>query len=78
MAWGLASRVVSQERIREEAVKVAQEIAAQKPVSVRQAKHLLALDRGDLATRLEAERSRFVEQIATEEARQGIIGFLER
>jgi hypothetical protein len=40
-------------------------------------KGLLGLAWGDVAARLEAERARFVEQIVTEEARQGIASFLE-
>jgi 2-(1,2-epoxy-1,2-dihydrophenyl)acetyl-CoA isomerase len=76
VAWGLASRVVPDERIREEALAAAQEIADQKTGSVRHAKRLLGLAYGDLAARLEAERARFVEQIGTEEARQGIVTFL--
>jgi hypothetical protein len=42
---------------------------------VRHTKQLLS--RGDLAARLEAEHARFVEQIVTGEARQGIADFLE-
>jgi 2-(1,2-epoxy-1,2-dihydrophenyl)acetyl-CoA isomerase len=77
VTWGLASCVVPAERIREETLNVAQGIAAQKPRSVRHIKRLLGLAYGDLATRLEAERVHFVEQIAREEARQGIVVFLE-
>jgi enoyl-CoA hydratase/carnithine racemase len=77
VAWGLASRVVPTERIRHEALSVAQDIAAHKPGSVRQTKHLLRLADSDLAARLEVERARFVEQIGTAEARKGIIAFVE-
>jgi enoyl-CoA hydratase/carnithine racemase len=77
VAWGLASRVVPAERIRQEALRVAQDIAAQEPGSVGRTKRLLGLARGDLPARLEAERASFVEQIRTEEARKGIHAFLE-
>ncbi len=77
VAWGLASRVVPTERIRSEALSVAHEIAAKRPGSLRHTKRLLNATYGDLTTRLEAERTRFVEQIMTEEARQGIVAFLE-
>jgi 2-(1,2-epoxy-1,2-dihydrophenyl)acetyl-CoA isomerase len=76
VAWGLASRVVPAESIRDEALAAARDLAAKKPGSLRHSKRLLA--RSDLAARLEAERARFVEQIVTEEARQGIVAFLER
>ncbi len=75
VAWGLASRVVPADRLRDEALAVAQDLAAKKPGSVRHTKRLLA--RSDLAARLEAERVHFVEQIVTSEARQGIAAFLE-
>ena len=77
VAWGLASRIVPADRIQEEALRVAEEIAAKKPGSLRHTKRLLSATFGDLTTRLEAERTRFVEQIMTEEAKQGIIAFLE-
>jgi enoyl-CoA hydratase/carnithine racemase len=78
VVWGLASRIVSADRIRDEALVVAQDIAAKKPGSIHHTKRLLSLANSDLAVRLEAERSRFVEQIGTREARQGIVAFLER
>jgi enoyl-CoA hydratase/carnithine racemase len=77
VAWGLASRVVPADEIREEALRMAQEIAGKKPGSVRHTRRLLGRGRGDLAARLEAECARFVEQIETEEARRGIVAFLE-
>jgi enoyl-CoA hydratase/carnithine racemase len=77
VAWGLASRVVPAERIREEALAVSRDIAEKEAGSVRHVKRLLGLTHGDLAGRLEAERIRFIEQIGTEEARAGIVGFLE-
>jgi 2-(1,2-epoxy-1,2-dihydrophenyl)acetyl-CoA isomerase len=83
VAWGLASRVVPAERIRAEALRVAQDISAKKPGSIGHTKALLS--HGDplpgsgqgLAARLEDEHARFVKQIVTEEARQGIAAFLE-
>jgi len=76
--WGLANRLVPAERIREEALKAAQAIAAKKAGSLRHTKRLLGMAYGDLAARLEAERSRFVQQIATQEAQSGLVAFLER
>jgi 2-(1,2-epoxy-1,2-dihydrophenyl)acetyl-CoA isomerase len=77
VAWGLASRMVPAERIRAETLSVAQDMAAKEAGSVGHTKCLLGLAYGDLAARLEAERTRFVEQIATREARQGIAAFLK-
>ncbi|MGD8463467.1 MAG: enoyl-CoA hydratase/isomerase family protein [Anaerolineae bacterium] len=77
VAWGLASRIVPGERLRDEAMWMAKKIAALKPGSAVHTKRLLRPAYGDLAGRLEAERTRFVAQLGTEEARQGIVAFLE-
>jgi len=77
VAYGLASRVVPAEQIGEEVLSVARELATRKPGNVRHTKRLLHAAWGDLAGRLEAERIRFVEQIVTEEARQGIVDFVD-
>ena len=76
VAWGLANQIVPADEIHDEALRIAQEIAAKKPGSVRHTKRLLGLARGNLAARLEAERAHFVAQIETDEARQGIAAFL--
>ena len=77
VAWGLATRLVPAERIRQEALCVAEGIAVQKAGSIRHTKRLLSRSSLDLAARLDTERIRFVEQIGTEEARRGMIRFLE-
>jgi 2-(1,2-epoxy-1,2-dihydrophenyl)acetyl-CoA isomerase len=76
--WGLANRIVPAESIRGEGLKTARSVAAQKVGSLRHTKQLLGLIHADLPARLEAERSHFVQQIATQEARRGIADFLER
>ncbi len=76
VAWGLASRIVPAERIHGEALRVAKCIAAMKPGSISHTRRLLGGIYGDLEARLEAERTRFVQQIVTEEARRGIVEFL--
>jgi enoyl-CoA hydratase/carnithine racemase len=78
VTWGLATAVVPGIGIREEAVALAEEIAEMVPGSVRNAKALLWGDRDALEARLEDERARFVHQIATEEAREGMARFLDR
>lgn len=77
VAWGLASRVVPAKQIHDEAIAVAQDIAAKMPGSIENTLRLMELGHGDLANRLEAERFRFVAQIASKEARKGIIDFVE-
>ena len=76
VAWGLASRVVPGDCIREEALSVAQDLATMKAGSIGHTKATLGPACNDLEARLEAERTRFVQQIVTEEARQGIEAFL--
>ncbi|MGD2078974.1 MAG: enoyl-CoA hydratase-related protein, partial [Chloroflexota bacterium] len=78
LAWGLANKVVASDQIRAEALRVAQDIAAKKTGSIRHTKRLLLNDRGDLARRLEEEQTRFVQQITTREAREGIEAFINR
>jgi len=78
VAWGIAQRLVPSEVVRSEARATAQAIAEQIPGSVRCAKRLLWADEAQLAARLEAERRRFVEQIASAEAHAGIAAFVER
>jgi 2-(1,2-epoxy-1,2-dihydrophenyl)acetyl-CoA isomerase len=77
VAWGLASRIIPADRIRQEALETAAAIAAMKPGSIRRTKRLLS-SRGSCAERLEAERRAFVEQIASVEAEQGLIDFVAR
>ena len=76
VAWGLASRIVPADGIREEALSTAQELAAMKTGSIGHTKATLGPGCNDVEARLEAERTRFVQQIMTAEARQGIEAFL--
>jgi enoyl-CoA hydratase/carnithine racemase len=77
VAWGLANRVVPAEHIRDEALRVAQEIATVGWSSICSSKRLLHAGDPDLFDRLEAERISFVEQITRQDARNGIIDFVE-
>ena len=74
--WGLASAVGPGIDIGQEAIAVATEIAEKVPGSIRSAKARLWSGRDRFAAALEDERRRFVEQIATVEAREGMIRFL--
>jgi 2-(1,2-epoxy-1,2-dihydrophenyl)acetyl-CoA isomerase len=75
--WGLANRLVPTAEIHAEALTIAEKIASLKTGSLRQTKRLFSMAHGDLAARLESERSSFVRHIITSEARQGIAAFLE-
>ncbi len=76
VAWGLASRIVPVDRIREEARTAASEIAAMKLGSLQRTKHLLRADYLDVAERLRDEQRHFCEQIVTDEAKHGMVAFL--
>jgi 2-(1,2-epoxy-1,2-dihydrophenyl)acetyl-CoA isomerase len=76
--WGIASRIVPAAKIRFEALTAAQNIAGMKPGSIYRTKKLLNPDRDKLAERLERERQFFVEQIVTEEARVGLLTFMQQ
>jgi enoyl-CoA hydratase/carnithine racemase len=78
VAWGIAHRLVASEGLQTEARALAHAMAEQAAGSMRRAKRLLWGDEPQLAARLEAERQQFVEQIATAEARKGIVAFVER
>jgi 2-(1,2-epoxy-1,2-dihydrophenyl)acetyl-CoA isomerase len=78
LAWGLAGRVVAGDRLREEALRLALEVAALKVGSVACAKRLLQQAAGDLAARLETERAAFGQQVVSDEARAGIAAFVGR
>ena len=66
------------DRIRQEALTVAQDLATKKRGSIQHTKRLLVGGQGDLAGRLESERKYFVQQILTPEAREGMAAFLNR
>jgi len=72
VGWGLANRLVAATNIRDEAVRLARQIACLKPGSIRHSKKLLNLDRKQIATQLNIELAHFIQQIITEE---GIGGF---
>lgn len=76
---GLVNRVVPVELLHDEAVALAQEIAARPPLAVRRAKAaVLAAFETSLAAGLEHEREALASLLATEDAREGIAAFLEK
>jgi enoyl-CoA hydratase len=77
--YGLVARVVAKERWLEEAKRVAREIAAKSPVSVRLAKE--AVDKAfdaPLTVGLEYERRAFYLARASEDADEGLNAFVEK
>jgi 2-(1,2-epoxy-1,2-dihydrophenyl)acetyl-CoA isomerase len=77
-AWGIAAEVVEAPEIRERALSVAHEIAAQKTEAVRSAKTLLTTGTDEVEGRLDEERRAFVAQVTTPEAMKGMAAFLRR
>jgi len=79
LAWGLVNRVLPVEAYLDEAVALAEEIAAKPPVAVRLAKQAVNavfddyLDHGLLT-----ERRNFYLLFATEDQREGMAAFLEK
>lgn len=78
VAWGIANRIVAQNRIHDEARAVAESIAHKKWGSLQHTKRLLWQDADALTARLAGERARFCEQIVTMEAREGMEAFLKK
>lgn len=76
VAWGLASRLVAPADLDAAAQTLALEIAGFRHGSQRSIKRLLGGDIDDAEVRLAVEEERFVTQIATDEARQGMARFL--
>jgi enoyl-CoA hydratase/carnithine racemase len=76
LTWGLADRLVEGTRMRQEALKVSQGLAAKKAGSIKHTKRLLFESQGNLSERLESEQRRFAQQITTREAREGMANFL--
>ncbi len=77
--WGLVTRVVPNGRAREEAVKLAEEIAANGPIAVRQAKR--AINRGldsPLYFGLILELDAYAACVPTDDRHEGIRAFNER
>ena len=74
--WGLASRVVARENIHGEAMRAAQDLSAKCTHSIRHTRRLLLSTYGDISARLEQERSHFVQQVVSDEARKGMARFL--
>jgi enoyl-CoA hydratase len=76
---GLVNRVVPPESLMEEAKKIAAEIAAKPPISIRSAKEaILKAQDTTLEVGLEFERKAFYMLFATEDEKEGVKAFLEK
>ena len=76
VAWGLANHLVPADQLHADAHALAQKIAAHQPLSLTQTKQLLRSSLGDIETRLNTEKERFVETIMTSETQMSLMMFL--
>ncbi len=75
---GLVNRVVPPDRLDEEALKAAREIAALPAEAVRAARRLMRAPVSDLSTRVEEEVALFRERLGSDEAKAAFSAFLDR
>jgi len=79
LAWGLVSRVVPPERLREEALVLAEAVARNAPVSLRQAKRAIEEGQGvPLEEGLDLEHRMYEECIGTRDRREALLAFAEK
>jgi enoyl-CoA hydratase len=79
LRYGLAARVVPQELVVEEAVRLAREIAAKAPLSVRLAKQAVThAFEGRVDDGIELERKLFYLLFATRDAHEGMHAFVDK
>lgn len=79
VAIGLALRIVTEGTVRDAALALANQIAAQGPVAVRLAKRaILDGDGADLRVGLAGERTLFALCFATDDQKEGMAAFLEK
>ena len=78
-AWGMVNRVCAADKLMDEVLTVASRIAANAPISVRQAKR--AIDKGAELTRASGyafEIEAYYRTVPTEDRREGILAFNEK
>jgi enoyl-CoA hydratase len=77
--WGLATRVVPKERLEDEALALAEEVARQAPLAVRSAKDAVRRsEEADLETGLKHERRQFYQLFDTRDQKEGMKAFIEK
>ena len=78
VAWGLANHLVPAETLHADAHTLALKIASHQSLSILQTKHNLRAHLGDVETRLETERERFVQTIMRPETQESMMKFLKK
>jgi enoyl-CoA hydratase/3-hydroxyacyl-CoA dehydrogenase len=73
---GLANRVVADHELLDAALAWARKLAGQAPLAIQSIKELAPV--GDLDRGIEAEKERFAQMMASEDAREGISAFLQK
>lgn len=74
--WGLANRIHPREEVQAEALKIAEEIAAMRPESIRHHKQVLRRHFADAEGALELELQHFLQAVVSAETRAGMESFL--
>lgn len=76
--WGIASRIVPSRHIRIEALETAKAMVEKKPGSIYHTKRLLNFDRASLEVSLDMELEHFIQQIETDEGKEGFVAFMRK
>jgi len=76
--WGIANSILPSTVLHEAAQKTARKIAAYPPCTMRSSKQLLWREREQIARELELERTKFVDLITRDGAREGVRHYLEQ
>jgi len=77
VAWGIANKVCANEQLRADARRMAEKLAA-KPAGSLSAMKELMRDAEKLASQMNSESARFVERLASAEAREAFSAFAEK
>ncbi|MEZ4641155.1 MAG: enoyl-CoA hydratase/isomerase family protein [Chloroflexota bacterium] len=78
VAWGLANHVVPAAQIQATAQAIAQDIAAKYPGSIRRTRRLLHWNRDEIAARLAAEHTQFVQEMVHGAGLTGFQQFMQK
>jgi enoyl-CoA hydratase/3-hydroxyacyl-CoA dehydrogenase len=76
--FGLATRVVPAHELLDTALSWARKLASQAPLAIEQIKRIGSYPPGDLDAGIEAEKQAFAAVFGSEDAREGILAFVEK